>query len=277
MLFNHQSDALFLQVDGTLLEITPVPDSVQVPEYLIEMLYRVWDSFDGAIALISGRPVDELDRMFSPYRFASVGVHGCERRGVDGGLRAPVVAGRVINAIHDACCRFVGDSPDLLAEYKSCGAAIHFRTAPELSGHVLDFLEGLVLRVAPDFAVLRGQYACEVKPRGYSQATAMLEMLRSHPFEGRRPVYFGTSAHEDTFGAIDAAGGKTLRIGPGGHTCAQHRIANIAGVHRLLAATVARHSDAAHPEQRSSDGADSCRPPMPNPFSAFRTRHARRR
>ena len=234
-MFAHDlDDALFLDVDGVLLEIAPTPDSVHVPHDLIELLYRLSVVLDGAIALVSGRPVDDVDRLFRPYRFAALGVHGCERRGVDGELRFPSVDARAINLLHDECCSFVGDSHDLMAEYKPCGVAIHYRLAPECADSVRDYLEGLAGRAGPAFSVIEGQHVCEIKPAAHSRASAIHEMLTLRPFRGRRPIFIGGNLAQDAFKAVNVAGGLAIEVGTDGPTAATLRIANVASVHEVL-------------------------------------------
>jgi trehalose 6-phosphate phosphatase len=234
MFADDLDDALFLDIDGALLEIAPTPDSVRVPRELIELLYRLSVVLDGAIALVSGRPVDDVDRLFRPYRFATLGVHGCERRGVDGELRLPSVDARAINLLHDECCGFVGDSPDLMAEYKPCGVAIHYRLAPERADSVRRYLEGLVHHAGPAFSIIEGQHVCEIKPAVYSRAAAIHEMLTLLPFRGRRPIFIGGNLAQDAFEAVNVAGGLAIEVGTDGPTAATLRIANVASVHEAL-------------------------------------------
>src|SRR5687767_1890677 len=123
MPFRHTRDALFLDVDGTILDIAPTPDAVRVPAYLTELLHQVWKMLDGGLALVSGRPLGDVDRLFAPHRFPGAGMHGYELRRCDGIEPALDLDDHVIRRLHEACRTFVGDSPGVLVEYKSCGVA----------------------------------------------------------------------------------------------------------------------------------------------------------
>jgi len=234
MSFRDLDAALFLDVDGVLLEVASTPGLVRIPGHLVELLYQLSDELDGALALVSGRPVDEIDRMFTPYRFATVGVHGCERRGRDGALRAARIDTATLNRMHDDCSNFVGDSADLLVEYKPFGVAIHYCMARERAGTVRKYLQDLALRAGPGFALVDGHHVCEIKPAAYSRGTAILELMSAPPFLGRLPIYIGDAIAQDAFETVNRAGGVSIEVGLFGQTAAKLRIADIAGVHRVL-------------------------------------------
>ena len=247
----HTTDALFLDVDGTILDIAPTPNAVHVPDYLTELLHQVWTMLGGGLALISGRPLGDVDRLFAPHRFPGAGLHGYELRNRAGIVPALCIDANAVQRVHDACRTFVGNSPGILVEYKSCGAAIHYRLAPDAEHLVCDYARSLLPQLDGSFQMLHGKSVCEIKPRGCSKGSSVLELMKSPPFIGRRPVYIGDDAtDEDGFEVVNQLGGISIRVGHEGASCAQQRFATIKDVHRLLAVLL-RAKGAALARQRS--------------------------
>src|SRR5687767_13347819 len=127
-----QGWALFLDVDGTLLEIAETPQGVHVPASLKQLLDEVRWRLDGALALVSGRSLANLDQLFSPLRFIASGVHGCERRTADGHVLRPEVDAATIARVRNQLAEFVRGHEGLLLEDKHYAVAMHFRRAPEM-------------------------------------------------------------------------------------------------------------------------------------------------
>jgi trehalose 6-phosphate phosphatase len=245
------TDALFLDIDGTLLEIAATPSSVHVPQHLIELLYQVWVLMDGALALISGRELVDVDRLFAPYRFPGAGMHGCELRPYDRSAPLPRVDKTAIERLHEACARLTVHLPGALIEYKSCGVAIHYRLAPDMENSINDCAQTLLSDVGAGFHLLRGKHVCEIKPARYSKGTAILQLMTGVPFLGRRPIYIGDDVtDEDGFEAVNGLGGISIRVGYEGASLAQQRFGRPRDVHLLLAQLLtqsyraARHTEA---------------------------------
>jgi trehalose 6-phosphate phosphatase len=225
---------LFLDVDGTLLEIAPTPDAVQVGETLKRLLLRVRDALDGAVALVSGRSLEQLDELFAPERWPAAGLHGLERRGADQRIRhagphAPALADARV-ALADLASR----SPGTLVEDKGRSLALHYRAAPELESSLRREIRGIATRLGDDYHVLEGNRVFEVKPRAATKADAIRAFLAEPPFAGRRPMFIGDDITDlDGFAAVERAGGISVAVGD--RVQAQSRVASPRDVRALLA------------------------------------------
>ncbi len=234
--------ALFLDVDGTLLEIAATPDGVHVPPYLIDLLQRLHEMHRGALALVSGRPVGQLDELFAPLRLPSAGLHGLERRDAAGGqvrTAAPQVPAelwaRTRRCLTDFCARNAGT----LLEDKGGTLALHYRQAPEHEAAARRAVAGALAQLGDDWQVLDGKCVLELKPGAASKAGAIAGFMRSAPFAGRVPVFIGDDITDESgFQYVNSLGGHSIHVDEqangAGHTCARQRLADVAAVHRWL-------------------------------------------
>ncbi|MGF1594776.1 MAG: trehalose-phosphatase [Kiloniellaceae bacterium] len=227
------AQALFLDVDGTLLPIAPHPDAVRVPPPLIALLEDLNARIGGALALVSGRSLANLDRLFAPLRLPAAGVHGLERRGADGIVHTGDTAS-LLQPLRGPLADFAGARQGLLVEDKQHSLALHYRAAPTYDAEAEAFLRDLAA-AAPGLEVTRGKMVLEVKPAGVDKGTAIVAFLAEPPFAGRHPVYIGDDVtDEDAFAAVNAAGGLSIRVGAAAATAATHRLADEAAVHDWL-------------------------------------------
>lgn len=228
--------ALFLDVDGTLLEIAETPDAVQVPPDLPDLLYRLCLRFDGALALVSGRDLRDLDTLFAPYRFAGAGVHGCERREASGCVYTPNVDPALMHSIFDELSELSRQHAGVLVEHKQYAVAVHYRLAPGAEPQVREAVQGLITRLGSDFVLQRGKCVYELKPAGYSKGSAVRVLSASAPFANRYPVFIGDDiTDEDGFAAVNDAGGLSIRVGDDDRpSLAVSRVATVSDVHVLL-------------------------------------------
>lgn len=181
--------ALFIDIDGTLLEMAPTPDAVVVPAGLVQMIEDLERTMGGAIALSTGRSVAEADRLLTPLRLITSGVHGTEVRAEANGNVA-MMAPAVSAALLDEILAVAAMSPGIIVEVKGAGVAVHYRKVPELR----PALEVELAKVAErrDTLVLRpGRRVLEVIPKGYSKGAGLAWLMRRPPFEGRRPIMIG--------------------------------------------------------------------------------------
>jgi trehalose 6-phosphate phosphatase len=204
---------LFLDVDGTLIEFGPSPDAVHVDKPLMQLLHRAAVACDGAVALISGRSLTQLDALFAPRRWPAAGLHGAERRDADGQVHVHPTE-RVPSALLEELQAVARRHPGLLLEDKGRAVALHYRHAADLKG----MLEHEVHRIAQrhgELDVQPGAYVLEVKPSGITKAHAIEAFMVEEPFAGRVPLFAGddlTDLHG--FEAVEQRGGISIAVGP---------------------------------------------------------------
>jgi trehalose 6-phosphate phosphatase len=194
--------AFLLDIDGTLLDIAPTPSEVFVPNCLHDTLLRLDHLTGNALALVSGRPLEDIDRIFAPLRLAAVGGHGAEMRvsataaTIQATLPLAPELREQIEAIAalDSAIRF---------EDKGYSVALHYRLAPDLKDAVEHGVAAVCAKV-PDgvVEVLRGKAVVEVKRIGFEKGTAVRELMRHPPFAGRRPVFIGDDTTDETVFAV---------------------------------------------------------------------------
>jgi trehalose 6-phosphate phosphatase len=226
--------ALFLDVDGTLLEIRDRPEEVVADPGLIHLLDTLSGRLDGALSLVSGRSVAEIDRIFSPARFPAAGAHGAEIRlhpqdvvsGSTAKLPASVVAGlEKFAAMHEG----------LLLEHKNGGISLHYRMAPGLEDLCREQVNGLMPQIEQEFRLIPGKMVFELAPRGHNKGKAIAAMMHRKPFAGRRPVFVGDDVtDEDGFTTVNAMGGVSVRVGEDRDSAAAYSLGSVADVRHWL-------------------------------------------
>jgi trehalose 6-phosphate phosphatase len=227
--------AFFLDVDGTLVDIAPTPEDVRVEPALLETLAHLRRRTDGAVALVSGRRIDDIDRLFSPLRLPAAGIHGNERRRADGRLEeaAPPPA---LTRLRQAIERFLPDVPGVLFEDKGLAVSLHYRLAPQCEEAVRDFARRAIRDAGPDLKLLEGKMVVEFKPAQGDKGRAILRFLDEPPFAGRRPLFAGDDVtDEDGFAAVNRVGGLSIRIGPDRPSAARATLPSVAAFHAWLA------------------------------------------
>jgi trehalose 6-phosphate phosphatase len=207
--------ALFLDVDGTLLEIAPTPEAVRVPPGLPELLARLSRRFGGSLAIVSGRCIAEIDQMFHPFRFPAAGIHGIELRDARGELHYAGLRDVDLDWARAELLRFIRHHPGLILEDKGRALALHFRQVPELENEVLAVL-GRVLPQLPAEAHLQpGHCVVEIKSAVADKRTAIRRLLEEPPFAGRVPVFVGDDVTDhEGLAYVESAGGHAVFVGP---------------------------------------------------------------
>ncbi|MBO0766919.1 MAG: trehalose-phosphatase [Hyphomicrobiaceae bacterium] len=203
--------ALFIDIDGTLLDMAPTPDAVQVPPGLVATLTDLSDTFGGAVALITGRRVADADRFFAPLKLAVSGVHGAEaRNGRDGGTA--LLAGLVPDGLTAAVRDVAKARPGILVEDKGSGLAVHYRNAPE-QRTALKLELGRALGPWKGFAVRTGRKVIDIVPKAHSKATGLAWLMTLPEFQGRRPIMIGDDhGDEPAIRAAERLGGIGLTV-----------------------------------------------------------------
>jgi len=232
--------AFFLDIDGTLLDIADHPALIRVDGDLVRLLKALGRAADGALALISGRPITDIDRLLSDSAFCVAGQHGAERRDFSGTMHRHVVSRA---ALEEARRRFrimAAGHPALVLEDKGVNFALHFRSVPELSREAQDAVRGLARELGGEFEVQLGKMVVELRPTGKDKGVAISEFLAEAPFQGRTPVFVGDDLTDEIgFELINRAGGHSVKVGEG-ESAARWRLPDSAAVRAWLADFVAR-------------------------------------
>ncbi len=223
--------ALFFDFDGTLVNLAPHPGAVQVHARVPRLLAQMAAALGGAVAVISGRPLAEVDHYLQPVKLCAAGVHGAERRAADGHVRRIACSGLqdAASLIQALCARH----PELLMERKPGAIALHYRQAPELEDTCLATMSE-ALRLVGGMALLSGKMVVEMKPRRAGKGLAVRSFMEERPFRLRQPWFFGDDVTDEAaFEAVHALGGVAVKVGAG-ETQATHRLHDPAALHRWL-------------------------------------------
>jgi trehalose 6-phosphate phosphatase len=207
--------ALFLDLDGTIVEIVEHPHNVHVEPATLKLLARLAVRLAGAIAIVSGRPIEDIDKLFSPLALPVAGVHGLMRRDANGRMFGSNVDVRAMATVKDALELALGQSSGLLIERKPGAVAVHYRSHPELEQMCEEAVTNIVAKRS-DLELIRGKMVFEVKLKGTSKGTAIAEFMAEPPFRGRLPVFAGDDVtDEDGFAVVEAMGGRSIKVGAG--------------------------------------------------------------
>ena len=240
--------AYFLDVDGTLIDLAVTPDAVTIDRALPTLLENLHRQAGGAVALVSGRALDDLDRRIGAPQVPRAGQHGLERRDAVGRLWLHATPPTAKQVVRDALAPLLARHTRLLFEDKGLTLALHYRQAPALASYVHRLMGRLVAEAGAGLELQKGKCVVELKPSGVDKGTAVAEYLLEPPFHGRRPVFVGDDANDEhAFAAVNARGGISVKVGTG-RSCARFRLPNVAAVRVWLAAAlpaeVCRHEHA---------------------------------
>lgn len=231
--------ALFLDIDGTLLDLAPEPQAVQVPPGLVARIRALALGLDGALALVSGRPLSDIDRFF-PAGFDAAGTHGAQWR-LGGTETAPGPEIEAALAEITTLLREGTDAlPGVLLERKPHAIALHYRLAPEHSAQVRSLAGRAAQALGPAFRLQEGKQVVELLPAQAGKGAAIGRFMGRPPYAGRTPVFVGDDrTDEDGFALVNALAGLSIRVGDGGQTQARFRLHSPTAVRDWLAGLVA--------------------------------------
>jgi trehalose 6-phosphate phosphatase len=205
---------LFLDVDGTLLELAEHPGAVSVDSGLMSLLARLRSASGGAVALVSGRTIADLNRLFGESNLPLAGLHGCERRDAKGELHIAPVALEQLTEVREGLHRMVKRHPGLMLEDKGAGLALHFLKARELEHELRAEVALLAAPLVPRFALLDGHAVIEVKPAAHTKDSAVTEFMEEVPFRGRQPIFIGDDQTDyGGFAAVRRFDGLAIAVG----------------------------------------------------------------
>ena len=231
--------AFFLDLDGTLVEIAQQPAAVQVASELPALIAGLYAAAAGAVALISGRPIADVDRLLRMPQLAVAGQHGAERRDARGHLHLYAVDDRALSHLRAQAQAWSVVHRGLLIEDKGLSLALHYRGAPELERALEALAHEAVRATNGEFHLQPGKMVLEIKPSGRDKGRAISEFLGEAPFMGRMPVFVGDDVTDEYgFRAVNARGGISIKVGEGS-TDATLRLSNVDAVHRWLRSVLA--------------------------------------
>lgn len=227
--------ALFLDIDGTLLELAETPDAIVVPPELPRLLTDIAQKLGGALALVTGRALPYADALFADATLPIAGLHGAERRDFSGGItRAePTPA---FEALKRDLARQAEDWQGIIVEDKGAAVAMHFRQAPDREIDVETLMLDAADKAGADWTLQFGKMVVELRPAIASKGAAVTAFLSETPFTGRLPVAIGDDVTDEAmFSVANERGGASLRVGPAGtNTAASGSISSVADLRAAL-------------------------------------------
>ncbi|MFT4002413.1 MAG: trehalose-phosphatase [Rhizobium sp.] len=234
-----QDWALFLDIDGTLLDLAERPEAIVVPDYLPGTLHALSRQLGGALALVTGRAIEFVDPLFAPFRFPVAGLHGAERRDAAGRLRRAHVP-PAFQEMKQLIRREAMAWPGAIVEDKGAAVAVHFRHAPASEAAISEAMNRHLEEAGSDWNLQHGKMVIEICPAHASKGHAIEAFLAETPFEGRRPVAIGDDVTDETmFAAANRLGGQSVRVGDAnGKTLARASIGSPARLRDVLGTLV---------------------------------------
>jgi trehalose 6-phosphate phosphatase len=231
---------LFLDVDGTLIELTDSPLETFADPELKTLLSHVAERLGGALALISGRSIEYLDTLFSPLRLPAAGLHGVERRKASGIMHGASFVDTQLTEARAAVNALVQAQPGTSVEDKGRTLAVHFRMAPQREAAVRQALTDILKPLGNNYHIQEGSMVLEIKPRGFTKATAIKAFMQEPPFSGRQPVFVGDDlTDQEGFKMVEDQGGISIAVGD--RVNGQFRFDTVSAVRRWLQDIAALH------------------------------------
>jgi len=228
--------AFFFDVDGTLAAIQSRPEAVFIPEQVIAQLQQLSALSQGALALVSGRPIEQLDALAAPWYGPAAGVHGAERRDAEGNLQRISLPVEVEQSLRAELQDAMASWPGTQLEVKGMAFALHYRQAMQHEQDVMRLAEQSVKRF-PGLALQPGKCVVEIKPAGIDKGAAISDFMQQPPFAGRTPVFIGDDlTDEKGFLAVNARQGVSIKVGEGS-TQAHYRLHDVDAVYGWLERT----------------------------------------
>lgn len=226
--------AYFLDVDGTLIDIAEAPDAVRIDGRLLALLRGLYQLSGGALALVSGRRLENLKGLLGDFQPPLAGQHGLERRDAAGQVRteagsvAPLGLARSLQPV-------LGRHPGLFLEDKGLTVALHYRQAPPLASYAHRLMRELIRNSNGKYSLQSGKCVVEVRPAGSDKGAAISAFMAEAPFAGRKPVFLGDDrTDEHGFATVNRLGGLSIKIGHG-PTAASYRLGTVAAARLWLA------------------------------------------
>lgn len=232
--------ALFLDFDGTLVEFDKDPGAVHLPLPLCRVIESLSVAAGGALALVSGRPLAQLDGFFAPLVLPAAGLHGLEHRRADGRLIRTGLDPKILDESRVHLRAFADLTPGILLEDKGTTLVLHYRRAPEQAARAEEVATQTCRRAAGALEILRGKMVFELRPPGSDKGDAIAGFMDEPPFSGRRPVFAGDDITDEAgFIAVNDLGGISILVGDADRpTAARHALPDVGAVRGWLTSLV---------------------------------------
>ncbi len=226
--------AYFFDIDGTLADVAPTPSEVRLEHDLHQLIRRLHEATGGALALISGRSIDDVDTIFGAPHLPAAGQHGLERRNSKGKISHHDATSEKLeharSILREAVLRYDG----LVLEDKGMSLALHYRAVPALASFAHRMMRGVHATMGAEYTILTGKRIIEIKPSGKDKGEAVREFMEERPFRGRTPVFVGDDVtDEHGFAVVNSLAGHSIKVGPG-RTAARWRLDNVLAVRAWL-------------------------------------------
>jgi trehalose 6-phosphate phosphatase len=231
--------AFFLDIDGTLFDIVALPAAVHAGAADFELLTALYEAAGGAVALVSGRPIAGIDKMFAPLKLPAAGQHGVERRDARGKILRHAPPSEPWRSAIAPLRNFAAQHEGLIFEDKGLSIALHYRLVPELESDALAAVRAAAARLGARYEVLPGKMVFELRPSGRDKGVAIEEFMHERPFARRVPVFLGDDvSDEHGFTLVNRLGGHSVKVGAG-PTAARWSVPDPAAARAWLAQWIA--------------------------------------
>ena len=233
--------AWFFDIDGTLVELAPTPSDIVIHDDLTDLIVRLTEESGGAVSLITGRAISDVDEFLPLPQVSVAGQHGAEVRTPAGAHDVADVAvdfESIAREVAAVCARH----PGLIAEHKGSSVALHYRRVPKLAGYATRFMRELQKRYGPGLVLQKGKRVVELRPDSADKGRAISSLMMRKPFAGRVPVFVGDDITDEAgFHAVNNLNGISIKVGSG-KTVARYRLKNVNDVREWIAAGLRGHS-----------------------------------
>lgn len=226
--------AYFFDIDGTLVDLADSPGGAHLDAALRGLIAELHRAAGGAVALISGRAIPDIDALMDAVRLPAAGQHGTERRDAAGRITHHAAPVERLDWAHDRLAEAAARHAGLLLEHKGLSLALHYRRAPRLAGYAHKLVRSLAPRLGREYCIQKGKRIVELKPAGKDKGIAVLEFLEEPPFKGRTAVFVGDDLTDEYgFATVNRLHGYSVKVGPG-PTAAHWRLRDVKAVQEWL-------------------------------------------
>ncbi|MHC1548724.1 trehalose-phosphatase [Phyllobacterium sp. K27] len=238
---NLHNWALFLDIDGTLVDLASTPTGISIPEELPGQLLSLFTQLDGAMALVTGRSIESVDAMFAPFQFPVAGMHGSEVRDGSGNLGRKLIDRLALDQARQELEKLTSRWPQTIIEDKGLAIAMHYRLVPEAERAVQATMSEVHSKLGDGWKLQSGKMVVELLPSGTDKGSAVADFMAMAPFKGRKPLAIGDDLTDETmFRFVNGASGCSVRVGePLFQSDAQYKVHSAHDVRRWIAAVVA--------------------------------------